>query len=221
MPECFTVYSNAKFLFCCIICNKYKISQWNLASQRILSFLNFFWWKYYQQPLKLLYFDCIPHMSFIWAVNKIRLQYNLTFTLNINTRPDLDCQHTSHLNGDRRQYLHHPSPPTNAPCGGGTRAPVLVILQLRRPLILLLRGHHRGLCHPRQRSPGQAPMFDKVANGDYLKLSIWVLYYSFWTSSHFPYMSAQADLPSRITICSSLHNYFVKTPIHAVQVDSS
>ena len=34
-------------------------------------------------------------------------------------------------------------------------------------------------------------------------------------------MSAQADLPSRITICSSLHNYFVKTPIHAVQVDLS
>ena len=46
-----------------------------------------------KQPLKLLYFACIPHMSFIWAVNKIRLQYNLTFTLNINTRPDLDCQH--------------------------------------------------------------------------------------------------------------------------------
>ena len=29
----------------------------------------------------------------------------------------------------------------------------------------------------------------------------------------------QADLPSSFTICSSLHNYFVNTPIHAVQVD--
>ena len=32
------------------------------------------------------------------------------------------------------------------------------------------------------------------------------------------YMSAQADFPSSFTICTSMHNYFVTTPIHAVQV---
>ena len=100
-------------------------------------------------------------ISFINAVNKIR-RHTLLHCININTRQDFDFQHTS---GHEKQYLHDPPPTAAAPSRGGARAPVPVLLQLRRHVLLLGRGHHQGLRHPRQRSPGQTPVFER--NGEF------------------------------------------------------
>ena len=197
-----------------------------MASQRILSFLNFFWWKYYQQPLKLLYFDCIPHMSFIWAVNKIRLQYNLTFTLNINTRPDLDCQHI---------WM----------AIGGNICTILLLL------LMLHAGEGRELQYLSSFNFGDLSFSsDEAIIEDYVTLanapqarhlclkemeSLILIFCHFLRSLtgalivilHSEHCQTwltclgQAELPSSFTICSSLHNYFVHTPMHVIQVHSN
>ena len=99
-------------------------------------------------------------ISFINAVNKVR-RHTLLHCININTQ-DKTSTFNTHLSGHEKQYLHDPPPPAEAPSGGGARAPVPVLLQLRRHVLLLGRGHHQGLRHPRQRSPGQSPVFERI-----------------------------------------------------------